>query len=119
MSQVSWAENWNKGTQEAALIKQGAVRLSASQVRSLIVGRTEEAKYDPAKWPICYYSPDHKLYCAAVDRMKRTVESWQIKPDGSVCYSRCHYYLRLKGEVVAIRAGRVLGVARLTPGNRL
>ena len=112
------AENWPKGTDQSVLLKQGAVRLPASQVRGLITGKTEMAKYDKANWPVCYYSPDGKLYCVSTAG-KKTVENWVVRSDGSVCYSKCHYYLRLKGELVAVRSGRVLGVARLVPGNHL
>lgn len=116
------AENWSKGTREDVLIKQGAVRLTASQVRSLLVGSTEAAKYERSKWAVAYYAPDGSMY-VKLPSGKRATEKYQLRPDGRVCYdksfSKCHYFLRLRGELVAVRSGRVLGVATIAPGKRL
>lgn len=116
------ANEWAKGTKEAVLIKQGAVRLSASQVRSLVVGSTEAAKYERAKWPVTYYAPDGQMDIK-LPNGKRTVEKYKLRSDGGVCYgpslSKCHYILRVKGELVIVRSGRVLGVATFTRGKRL
>ena len=116
------ANEWAKGTKEAVLIKQGAVRLSASQVRGLIVGSTESAKYERARWPVTYYAPDGQMDIK-LPNGKRTVEKYKLSSDGGVCYgpslSKCHYVLRLKGELVIVRSGRVLGVATFNRGKRL
>lgn len=116
------ANEWAKGTKEAVLIKQGAVRLSASQVRGLIVGSTEAAKYERARWPVTYYAPDGQMDIK-LPNGKRTVEKYKLSSDGGVCYgpslSKCHYVLRLKGELVIVRSGRVLGVATFSRGKRL
>lgn len=116
------AEKWSRGTKEAVLIEQGAVRLSASQVRSLVVGSTEGAKYNRAAWPITYYAPDGSMHIKRPNG-KRNVEPYKLRSDGGVCYgptfSRCHYFLRLKGELIIVRFGRVLGVAKMERGKRL
>lgn len=116
------ANEWAKGTKEAVLIKQGAVRLSASQVRGLIVGSTEAAKYERARWPVTYYAPDGQMDIK-LPNGTRTVEKYKLSSDGGVCYgpslSKCHYVLRLKGELVIVRSGRVLGVATFNRGKRL
>lgn len=116
------AEPWKKGTKESVLMEQGAVRLSASQVRSLVVGSTEGAKYDRAKWPITYYAPDGSMHIKRPNG-KRNVEPYKLRSDGGVCYgptfNRCHYFLRLKGELIIVRFGRVLGVAKMERGKRL
>lgn len=116
------AETWSKGTSEAVLIKQGAVRLSAGQVRSLLVGSTEAAKYERSKWPVTFYSPDGKMYIK-LPSGKRTIEAYKLASDGGVCYgssfSKCHYFYRVKGELVAVRSGRVLAVAKISGGKHL
>ena len=116
------AENWSKETSQSVLLRQGAKQLSASQVRSLIVGSTEAAKYERANWPVTYYSADGSMYIKQRDG-KRTVEKYQLRSDGGVCYdksfSKCHYYLRLNGEIIAVRRGGVLAVAQFVPGKRL
>lgn len=116
------AETWSKGTSEAVLVKQGAVRLSAGQIRSLLVGSTEAAKYERSKWPVTFYSPDGKMYIR-LPNGKRTVEDYKLKSDGGVCYgssfTKCHYFYRVKGELVAVRSGRVLAVATVSRGKRL
>ena len=116
------AEKLSKGTSEAVLIKQGAVRLSASQIRGLLVGSTEAAKYERSKWPVTFYAPDGMMYIK-LPSGKRTVEGYKLKSDGGVCYgssfSKCHYFYRVKGELVAVRSGRVLGVATISRGKRL
>ena len=116
------AENWAKGTREAVLVKQGAVRLSAAQVRALIVGRTEAAKYERSRWPVTFYSSDGMMYIRLPSGGK-TMEPYKIKPDGGICYekafTKCHYYLRLKGELIAVRRGSVLGVATIVSGMHL
>ena len=73
-----------KGTSEAVLVKQGAVRLSAGQIRSLLVGSTEAAKYERPKWPVTFYSPDGKMYIR-LPSGKRTVEGYKLESDGGVC----------------------------------
>lgn len=119
---ASASENWTKGTSEAVLVKQGAVRLSAGQIRSLLVGSTEAAKYERSKWPVTFYSPDGKMYIR-LPSGKRTVEAYKLKSDGGVCYgssfTKCHYFYRVKGELVAVRSGRVLAVATVSRGKRL
>ena len=116
------AEPWKKGTKESVLMEQGAVRLSASQVRSLLVGSTEAAKYERSKWPVTYYAPDGSMHFKRPNG-KRGIEPYKIKSDGGVCYDKsfrkCHYFLRLKGELVVVRYGRVLGVAKISRGKRL
>lgn len=116
------ADELKKGSKEAVLIEQGAVRLSASQVRSLLVGSTEAAKYERSKWPVTYYAPDGSMHIKRVNG-KRDVEPYKINPDGGVCYDKsfrkCHYFLRIKGELVVVRYGRVLGVAKISRGKRL
>ena len=116
------AENWPRGTSQSVLLKQGAKQLSASQVRSLIGGSTEAAKYERANWPVAYYSADGSMYIKQRDG-KRTVEKYKLRSDGGVCYDKnfrkCHYYLRLNGEIVAVRYGSVLAVAQFVPGKRL
>lgn len=116
------ANEWAKGTNEAVLIKQGAVRLSAYQVRGLVVGSTEAGKYERSKWPVAYYAPDGQMDIK-LPSGKRTVEKYKISSDGGVCYgpslSKCHYIFRLKGELIAVRSGRVLGVATYSRGKRI
>lgn len=116
------AETWPKGTSESVLIKQRAVRLSAPQIRGLLVGSIEAAKYERSKWPVTFYSPDGNMYIK-LPSGKRTVEGYKLKSDGGVCYgssfSKCHYFYRVKGELVAVRSGRVLGVATISRGKRL
>lgn len=110
------AENWKRGTSESVLVKQGAVRLSATQVRSLITGNTEKWRYGGGS-DACYYAAEGKLTCKKSGKI--TVENWSVKSDGRVCYRNCHYYLRLKSELVAVRNGSVIGVVRFVGGNRL
>lgn len=116
------ANEWKKGTRESVLMEQGAVRLTASQVRSLLVGSTEAAKYERSKWPVTFYAPDGSMHIK-MPNGERRVEPYKLRSDGGVCYgpglSRCHYFLRLKGELVVVRAGRVLGVAKISRGKRL
>lgn len=119
---ASASENWTKGTSDSVLVKQGAVRLSAGQIRSLLVGSTEAAKYERLRWPVTFYSPDGKMYIR-LPSGKRTVEDYKLKSDGGVCYgssfTTCHYFYRVKGELVAVRSGRVLAVATVSRGKRL
>lgn len=121
-SGVAASENWGKGTREDVLLKQGAVRLSASQVRVLLVGSTEAGKYERSKWPVTYYAPDGAMH-VRLPGGKRTVEAYRLAPDGRVCYGtsfrQCHYFLRLRGELIAVRSGRVLGVATISRGKHL
>ena len=116
------ADDWSRGTSEATLLKQGAVRLSAAQVRGLLVGSTEAAKYARAQWPVTFYAPDGVMHIR-LPSGKRTTEPYKMKPDGGVCYgksfTRCHYFMRLQGELVAVRNGRVLAVASIVRGRHL
>jgi len=109
-------DNWKRGTSERVLVKQGAVRLTPSQVRSLVTGNTEKWRYGGGS-DACFYAPDGKLSCRKNGKV--AVENWSIEPDGSVCYRNCHYYLRLKGELIAVRNGSVIGAVRFLGGNRL
>lgn len=111
------ADDWRWGESVASLMKQGAVRLSPSEVRLLIVGKTETWWKDNSGRNAAYYAPNGSLYIRYLG--KRTEETWQIEPDGSVCYSRCHYYIRFKGSVVMVYDGKTVGQKRYMSGNRL
>ena len=111
------ADDWRWGANVASLVKQGAVRLSPSEVRLLIVGKTETWWKDNSGRNAAYYAPNGNLYIRYLG--KRTEETWQIEPDGSVCYSRCHYYIRFKGSVVMVYDGKTVGHKRYMSGNRL
>ncbi len=111
------AEKWEWGTDPAVLIKQGAVRLTKQQVRSLIVGKTEAWRYDNSGKNAAYYSPNGELYIKLLG--KRTIERWSVSANGTVCYSKCHYYLRYKGKIVMVWNGKTSGVKRYWAGNKL
>ena len=111
------ADGWRWGESAASLIKQGTVRLTAAEVRPLIVGKTETWWKDNSGRNAAYYAPNGSLYIKYLG--KREIQTWKIKADGSVCYSRCHYYIRFKGSVVMVFHGKTVGQKRYLSGNRL
>lgn len=116
------ADEWKKGTRQSVLIEQGAVRLSASQGRSMLAGSTEAAKYARSQWPVTYHAADGFMHIKRPNG-KQSVEPYRLRSDGGVCcgpsFKTCHYVLRLKGELVVVRFERPLGVAKIECGKRL
>lgn len=111
------ADDWRWGENAALLLKKGAVRLTPTEVRSLIVGKTETWWTDNSGRNAAFYSPNGVLYIKYMG--KRETQTWKIKADGSVCYSRCHYYIRFKGSVVMVYNGKTVGQKRYMSGKRL
>jgi hypothetical protein len=118
-SMPAWAESWERGALPGPLIKQGAKRLSAAEVRSMIVGKTETWGSDNSGRQAGYYGPDGML--SYKYQGKNDTERYTVSSNGTVCFKSggCHYYLRYKGKVVLVWNGKTRGVRRYRSGNRL
>ncbi len=108
----AWAEGWERGAQHGPLIKQGAQRLSAAEVRSMIVGKTESWGSDNSGRQAGYYAPDGML--SYKYQGKNVTERYTVSGNGTVCFKSggCHYHLRYNGKVVVVWNGKTRGAKR-------
>jgi hypothetical protein len=113
------AEGWQRGARPEPLIKQGAQRLSTTEVRSMIVGKTETWGSDNSGRQAGYYAPDGMV--SYKYQGKRITEKYSISGNGTVCFKSggCHYYLRYQGKVVVVWNGKTRGTKSYRSGNRL
>ena len=114
------SENWERRTSPEPLIKKGAVRLTRSEVRALIVGKTETWGIDNSGRQAGYYSPDGVL--SYKYQNKWVTEKYTISGNGSFCFKSsggCHYYLRYKNKIVVVWQGLTRGAKRYREGNKL
>ena len=103
---------------EEVLARAGAVRLEPAQVRAQVSGKTEEWIHGGA-----YYRADGGLEIKW--RKVRYKATWDVSDRGEICYQlpkwprRCHFYMKLDGEILMLDEGRNQGARRYYEGNRL
>jgi hypothetical protein len=103
---------------EQALANAGAVRLSSSQVKERVTGKTEQWVHGGA-----YYQPDGKIRV----KWRKTYAngSWQVSADGNLCFElqhwerRCQFYMIKDGDVYMLDEGRNIGVRPIEDGDKL
>jgi hypothetical protein len=103
---------------EETLANAGAVRLSSSQVKERVTGKTEQWVHGGA-----YYQPDGKIRVKW--RKTYTNGSWEVADDGNLCFKlphwekRCQFYMNKDGDVYMLDEGRNIGVRPIADGDKL
>jgi hypothetical protein len=103
---------------EEALTKAGATRLSPDAVKAHLTGKTEQWDKGGA-----YYMEEGKL--KVVWRKVFSTGSWHVSDDGTLCYQvprweeRCHFYMKYNDQVLVLEDGVNVGARPLHEGNKL
>lgn len=103
---------------EEALTRAGATRLSPDEVQAHLTGKTEQWDKGGA-----YYMEDGKL--KVIWRKVFSNGSWDVSDDGTLCYQvprwqeRCHFYMNYNDQVVVLEDGVNVGARPLFEGDKL